>query len=64
MCFCNPRCSWSNKKYGACLVMGEAAGTAAAMASAAGIGVANIDIKKLQKQLLTQNVFLGDNYQS
>jgi hypothetical protein len=44
--------------------MGEAAGTAAAMASAAGIGAADIDVKKLQKQLLTQNVFLGDNYQS
>ena len=46
-----------------CLVMGEAAGTAAAMASASGIGVADIDIKKLQKQLLAQNVFLGDSYQ-
>jgi hypothetical protein len=46
-----------------CLVMGEAAGTAAAMASASGIGVADIDIKKLQKQLLAQHVFLGDSYQ-
>jgi hypothetical protein len=46
-----------------CLVMGEAAGTAAAMASASGIGAADIDVKKLQKQLLAQNVFLGDSYQ-
>lgn len=45
-----------------CLVMGEAAGTAAAMASSQGINVADIDIKKLQQQLLKQNVFLGDHY--
>jgi hypothetical protein len=45
-----------------CLVMGEAAGTAAAMASLANQNVADLDVKKLQKQLVKQGVFLGDSY--
>lgn len=45
-----------------CLVMGEAAGTAAAMASLANQNVADLDVKKLQAQLVKQGVYLGDKY--
>jgi hypothetical protein len=42
--------------------MGEAAGTAAAMASLANQNVADLDVKKLQAQLVKQGVYLGDQY--
>ena len=46
-----------------CLVMGEAAGTAAALSSLDNGYVGNIEINRLQKQLLKQKVFLGDSFQ-
>ncbi len=41
-----------------CAVTGEAAGTAAAMAAAAGVAAWDLDIKALQKQLASQGVIL------
>ena len=43
--------------------MGEAAGTAAALSSLDNGYVGNIEINRLQKQLLKQKVFLGDSFQ-
>jgi len=43
-----------------CIAFGEAAGTASAMALQAGVGVKNVDIKALQKQLAKQGVPLPD----
>jgi hypothetical protein len=43
-----------------CIAFGEAAGTAAALALKAGVGVKNVDIKALQKQLAKQGVPLPD----
>jgi hypothetical protein len=43
-----------------CIAFGEAAGTASAMALSAGVGVKNVDIKALQKQLAKQGVPLPD----
>lgn len=45
-----------------CLVMGEAAGTAAAMASAGGTTAAALDVGDLQARLLANGVFLGDAF--
>jgi hypothetical protein len=45
-----------------CLVMGEAAGIAAAMASKARTKVADLDVKALQSQLLENNVYLGEAF--
>lgn len=44
---------------GACFVMGEAAGTAAAQALKTGTSVATIDIRGLQRTLAEHGVFLG-----
>lgn len=44
---------------GACFVMGESAGTAAALAMKDGVAVHDIDIGKLQAALSNQGVFLG-----
>jgi hypothetical protein len=44
---------------GACFVMGEAAGTAAAMAAADGTSTRNVDVKALQQRLAAQGVYLG-----
>ena len=41
-----------------CIVMGEAAGTAAAMAVKTGVSPRNVDVKALQHQLLDQGVLL------
>jgi hypothetical protein len=43
-----------------CIAFGEAAGTASAMALSAGVGVKDVDIKALQKQLAKQGVPLPD----
>jgi hypothetical protein len=43
-----------------CIAFGEAAGTASALALKAGVGVKNVDIKALQKQLAKQGVPLPD----
>jgi hypothetical protein len=43
-----------------CIAFGEAAGTASVMALQAGVGVKNVDIKALQKQLAKQGVPLPD----
>jgi hypothetical protein len=45
---------------GACFVMGQAAGTAAAMACAAGVTPHDIDVPALQERLAGQGAFLGD----
>lgn len=44
---------------GACFVMGEAAGTAAALAMDAGVTVHDLEPKRLQEVLVEQGVFLG-----
>jgi hypothetical protein len=44
---------------GSCFVMGEAAGTAAAMALRAGIAPADVPVSALQAQLKRQGAFLG-----
>lgn len=44
---------------GACFVMGEAAGTAAALALKAGISIYDVETKRLQEALTRQGVFLG-----
>ncbi|MGD9143528.1 MAG: FAD-dependent oxidoreductase, partial [Dehalococcoidia bacterium] len=43
-----------------CIAFGEAAGTASAMALQAGVGIKNVDMKALQKQLEKQGVPLPD----
>ncbi|MGD1119700.1 MAG: FAD-dependent oxidoreductase [Dehalococcoidales bacterium] len=43
-----------------CIAFGEAAGTASALALKAGVGIKNVDIKALQKQLTKQGVPLPD----
>lgn len=43
-----------------CMLIGEAAGTAAAICAKKGWSVQNLDIKALQKTLLKQGVYLGD----
>ncbi|MFB9273781.1 FAD-dependent oxidoreductase [Cohnella cellulosilytica] len=43
-----------------CFAMGQAAGTAAAMAAAAGIGFRDVGIADLQRALLGQGAWLGD----
>jgi hypothetical protein len=43
-----------------CIAFGEAAGTASAMALQAGVGIKDVDIKALQKQLVKQGVPLPD----
>jgi len=43
-----------------CIAFGEAAGTASALALSAGVGVKDVDIKALQKQLARQGVPLPD----
>jgi glycine/D-amino acid oxidase-like deaminating enzyme len=44
---------------GACFVMGQAAGTAAALAIADGVDAAHVDVKKLQSRLEAEGAFLG-----
>ena len=44
---------------GSCFVMGEAAGTASAMALRAGIAPADVPVAALQAQLESQGAFLG-----
>ena len=45
-----------------CLVMGEAAGVAAALSSNSQGTVGTLDVRDLQNQLLQNNVFLGDAF--
>jgi len=45
-----------------CLVMGEAAGLAAAMASKRNTTLAHLDIADLQRQLIADGAFLGDAF--
>ena len=44
---------------GACFVMGQAAGTAAALALSSGLSVHDIDRQELQRRLADQGVYLG-----
>jgi hypothetical protein len=41
-----------------CWMMGQAAGTAAAMAIAAGVKVRDVDVKRVQRELLKQGAAL------
>lgn len=43
-----------------CLVMGEAAGVAAAMAAEQGVGMPELNVRRMQDALEEQGVFLGD----
>jgi hypothetical protein len=43
-----------------CFAMGEAAGTAAAMASSAGCGFREVPIRELQRKLIEQGAWLGE----
>jgi hypothetical protein len=45
-----------------CVAMGEAAGTAAALALKEGVNPRNVDTKRLQKQLATQGVWLPPQF--
>ena len=45
---------------GACLVMGQAAGAAAALCVRQGCSLHDIDVKQLQRLLADQGAFLGD----
>lgn len=45
-----------------CLVMGEAAGTAAAMSAQQGVNLPALDVAALQAKLLENGVFLGDRF--
>jgi len=45
---------------GACFVMGQAAGTAAALALASGRALRSLDVRELQRRLLAAGAFLGD----
>ncbi len=45
-----------------CLVMGEAAGVAAAMGAKDGTALPDLNVKKLQRELLDRSVFLGDRF--
>ncbi len=45
---------------GPCFAMGQAAGTAAAMARKAGVAPAKLDLPTLQQQLSVDGVFIGD----
>lgn len=45
-----------------CLVMGEAAGVAAAMAAEQGVGLPEVNVGKLQERLLQNGAFLGDRF--
>lgn len=42
-----------------CMALGEAAGTAARLALQQGVPVADVDVRKLQQELLENDVFLG-----
>jgi hypothetical protein len=44
---------------GACFVMGQAAGTAAAMALKAGVAPRDVDVRSLQVQLEADGAYLG-----
>jgi hypothetical protein len=43
-----------------CIILGQAAGTAAALATTKGISLSRLDIQSLQTSLVKQNVYLGD----
>jgi len=45
---------------GPCFAMGQAAGTAAAMANRSGIAPAALDVKALQRRLVEDGAFIGD----
>ncbi|HSW04019.1 FAD-dependent oxidoreductase [Aquabacterium sp.] len=49
---------------GACFVMGQAAGTAAALATRQGRSVHDIDVRELQRTLVEQGAFLGHEAQA
>jgi hypothetical protein len=46
---------------GGCFVMGEAAGTAAHLAVAAGVAAADVDVAELQRLLEANGAYLGQD---
>jgi hypothetical protein len=48
----------ATRSQGSCMLTGQAAGTAAAIAAKEGVTPRGIDIKKLQKTLISQNVLI------
>ncbi len=52
----------SARVMGPSMMMGQAAGTAAAMAAQEGITVREVDVRRLQQKLLAQNAYLGDRF--
>ena len=50
--------AWDAREVGTCFVTGQAAGTAAAIAAASACAVAEVNIARLRKSLLEQNVML------
>ncbi|MDO8614577.1 MAG: FAD-dependent oxidoreductase [Dehalococcoidia bacterium] len=49
----------ATKEIPPCMATGQAAGTAAAMAAAAGVSVKRLDVEKLRERLLAQGAILG-----
>jgi hypothetical protein len=49
----------SARVTGGCFVMGQAAGTAAAIALSDGVAVGDIDVKELQRRLEADGAYLG-----
>ena len=43
-----------------CYVLGQGGGVAAAVAAKSGTSTREVDIKQVQRELLKQNVYLGD----
>jgi len=44
-----------------CIMLGQAAGTAAAQSAGTGVSTRSLDIRELQRSLMEQNVYLGDD---
>jgi ribulose 1,5-bisphosphate synthetase/thiazole synthase len=55
----DPRATLRSQSH--CMVFGQGAGVAAAIAAQSGTGLREVDIRRVQQALLSQNVFLGDD---
>ena len=58
---CDPNSHGFMREIPQCWVTGQAAGTAAALVSSAGIQPRELDVRVLQRKLVAQGVFLRDN---
>ena len=54
----DPRATLRSQSH--CMVFGQGAGVAAAVAAQSGAGLRHVDIRRVQQTLLDQNAFLGD----